>query len=121
MLKKRAAFYPFAATIQPDGEVKLVAIHSGDETPQPQVLVDQFSAVLKSLAVTGEALATALCYDSRVWARGDEKGKKDAIAVALEHSNGEAVIVYLPYSKKFFGGYSYDPVTAVAGERKNFV
>jgi len=52
--------------------------------------------------------------------RGDEERKKDAIAVALEHSSGESAVVYLPYRKKLFGGYSYDPLIAVAGEHKFF-
>jgi hypothetical protein len=120
MLKKRGTFYPFAATVQTDGELKPLAIHSGTETPQPRALLDQFSEVLKNLARNGEALATALCFDGLVSSEGDEKRKKDAIAVALEHSNGESAVVYLPYSKKFFGGYSYAPLIAIAGERKYF-
>jgi hypothetical protein len=120
MLKKRGAFYPFAATVTPDGDLKPLAIDSGDETPQPKVLLDQFSEVLRNLASDGEAIATALCFDSLVSAGGDEKRKKDSIAVALEHSNGESAVVCLPYRKKFFGGYSYDPLIAVPGERRFF-
>jgi hypothetical protein len=120
MLNKRGAFLPFAATVQPDGELRPLAVISGDEAPQPQVLLNQFSEVLRSLALNGDAVAAARCYDSLVSGGGDDKRKKDAIAVALEHSSGESIVAYLPYRKKLFGGHTYDPAIAVAGERKYF-
>ena len=83
LLKKRGAFYPFAAMIQPDGELKALAIHLGDETPQPQVVIDQFSELLKTLALNGEAVATALCYDSLVSAVGDEKERRMQLRLLL--------------------------------------
>ena len=119
-LKKRGAFYPFAATVWPSGELTPLAIYSGDDSPKPQALIDEFTELLKNLAQSGEAHATALCYDSRVSTAGNQSEKKDAIAVSLEHSNGEAVIVYLPYRKKLFGGYNYDSIIGVAGGRKFF-
>jgi hypothetical protein len=119
-LKKRKAFYPFAATIGTDGELKQHAVYSGNDHPQPQTLIDEFTLVLKDLAQKGEAVATAICYDSRVSTDGSSERKKDAIAVTLEHSNGESVLVFLPYNKKLLGGFSYDPLIAQVGEHKFF-
>ncbi|HWB83256.1 MAG TPA: hypothetical protein VG675_03890 [Bryobacteraceae bacterium] len=119
-LEKRGSFYPFAATVQPDGELKPVAVYSGEETPHVHVLLDMLSEKLKTLALKRETLATAVCYDSLVSPDGDVRRKTEAIVVSLEHADGESVIVYLPYSKKLFGRYNYSSLVAIAGERKHF-
>ena len=120
LLKKSGKFYPFAATMKPDGEIGLLALHSSEEKPLSQTLIDQLTELLKTLAHKEEARAAALCFDSRVSTDGNAAHKRDAIAVALEHSNGESVTVFLPYKKKFFGGRKYDPMIAAARERQFF-
>jgi hypothetical protein len=41
MLKKRGAFLPFAATVQSNGELSSVAIHTGNEHPAATELIGQ--------------------------------------------------------------------------------
>jgi hypothetical protein len=119
MLKKRDEFYPFAATVLINGELNPLAINSGEEHPSAKKMIDELTGVLKHNSAKGELQAAAICYDGRVTVQSDEK--KDAITVFLEHSNGESVTIYLPYSKKFLRGYQYEPIIGVEAERKIFV
>jgi hypothetical protein len=118
LLKKYGEFYPFAAYVGLDGKVTPVGIQADNEHPKSQEMIDQYTALLKHLASTGEANAVALCYDSRVSLDGGPK--KDAISVALEDSSGDCMACYLPYKKKTFGGYQYDPVSGLQAERRFF-
>jgi hypothetical protein len=119
LLKRRGAFFPFAATVGATGELKPLAVHSDEERPDPKKLLDETTEVLKGLARSGKVTATALCYDSTVAVKGTAKSKQDAIAVALEHASGEAAVVYLPY-KKIKGGFSYGETIGVKGEGRVF-
>ena len=44
----------------------------------------------------------------------------DAIAVSLEHRDGEPVDVFVPYEKRRFGGPRFGELTANAGTRRVF-
>ena len=117
-LKKRATFYPFAATIHADGELAPLAIHSGDDQPNASEMIAEFTSLIASLASDG-ILAAAICYDGRVTVPGKEK--QDAITVFLEHRNGECVTIYLPYAKKFLRGYQYGDVIGTEAEKRIFI
>ncbi len=114
MLTKRAAFYPFAAAVYGDGELRPIAIDEGTETPSPSEMIASLRNLFKNLASQEGIHAAAICYDGRVTIPGKEK--QDAITVALEHVNGEAVTIYLPYSKKFLRGYQYGDIIAGSAE-----
>jgi hypothetical protein len=117
-LKKRGGFHPFAASVGSDGKMNSLGLHSDTEHPESKEMVNQYTVLLQSLASNGEARAVALCYDSR-FSQG-EKPKKDAIAVSIEHANGESVMAYLPYKKKLFGGFEFEPPVFSIGDRKFF-
>jgi hypothetical protein len=117
-LKKRGEFYPFAARVNAEGTLNPLAIYEGDEKPVPTEMITSLVALLQSLVPKGELLASAICHDGRVTVPGKEK--QDAITVSLEHSNGEAVTIYLPYSKKFLRGYQYEAIIGSAAEPRIF-
>jgi hypothetical protein len=118
---KQGSFHPFAATVQRDGQVTPLAVPTDDEHPEAQATIEEFVRILKEMAMNRRFLAGAVCYDSKVTSKDDPQREKNAIAVALEHENGECMTVYLPYRKKYFGGYRYAAVMSVSAERRLFV
>jgi hypothetical protein len=115
------AFVPFAASLQRDGEVSALAVNDGKWQLEAQAMIGEFTAILKDMAVRRRILGGAICFDSKVGKRDDPTRKQVAIAVSLEHENGECMTVYVPYRKKMLGGYKYEPIIAVASDRKLFV
>jgi hypothetical protein len=73
---------------------------------------------MRAQASAGAIRAAAICYDSRFALPGGEK--TDAIAVSLEHRDGDAVRVMQPYSKGRFSGLKFGELVAVAPERRVF-
>lgn len=122
-LAEDGRFHPFAATLHSSGEITPQATYTGEEHPEVHELVKDYTHLLKNIASRGEASAAALCFDYCLPITGepsaDRAKKKDAIAIGLEHCNGESVTVYLPYSK-LAEGYAYDPIIAVARAREFF-
>ena len=119
-LKKYDDFHPFAAKVGLDGELSPLAIYGDDHEPQAAP-VEQYEALLRRLTAEGDVKAVALCYDSVVFANGEDGGSQDAIAVALEHVDGECITSFLPYRKRFLLGYKYDALVAQPAEKRFLV
>jgi len=73
---------------------------------------------MRRQASAGEIRAAAICYDVRI--RTASGSMADAIAVSLEHRDGEPVDVFVPYEKRRFGGPRFGELTANAGTRRVF-
>lgn len=114
MLAKHGEFYPYAATMTVEGKVTLVDSHDGDEHPTSQAVLDVLHAGLREQANTAEIRAVGVCFDVRVRAPGKLE-KTDAVQVNLEHVDGEAVSVFLPYKKSIFGKLEYGDLFATPG------
>lgn len=119
-LKKYGDFHPFAAKVGADGQLSPLAIYGDDGLPQAAP-VEQYETLLRRLTAEGDVAAVALCYDSVVFANGEDGGSQDAIAVALEHVNGECMTSFLPYRKRLLLGYKYDALVAQPAERRFWV
>jgi hypothetical protein len=117
-LSKHGSFHPFGASVKADGNPAADGILLDDEHPPAQKVIDTYTEIYQSQAKAGELRAAALCWDSRV-SLGDSP-KTDAIAIGLEHSNGESVTVYLPYKKQLFRGYQYGELSPTRREPKFF-
>lgn len=118
MLDKHGEFYPFAAALDPDGKVILVAGHPGEEHPVPSELRDFLEASLRQGAQEGRYTGTAVCFNATFTPTGGTR--QDVVAVELEHESGDAVTVYLPYSEKA-GEMQYGDVFASAATPKVFI
>jgi hypothetical protein len=101
MLAKNGEFYPFGAAVTAGGETRLVAADPdrGEHPASGEVL----SSLLDGFRRTREDLrAVAVCSDVRL-------PDADAVRVELEHRDGQAMTVLLPYKKKRFGrGVDYE-------------
>jgi len=119
MLAKRGEFYPFGAFLNEKGEVVLLAAYEGNEHPPSDELIDLIIEAMRKDAPEKGYQAVGICFDVLV-ALPKEAKKSDAIQVAIEYSDGEAVDVYLPYQKKWFGKVRYGEIVASAADSKIF-
>lgn len=117
-LSNHGEFYPFGAVVRTDGELRYVAGYSGSETPPSQQVIDLIVAGTREGARTKEIRAVGICYDARV--RPPDSEPTDAIAVALEHVEGEPALALMPY-KKVGTEIEYSELTIEPGERRVFV
>ena len=119
MLAKRGAFYPFGAAMQSDGKIVQTAGYTGEEFPEPQELIQLLLGAFRAQAEKGDVRATALRLDARTIPPGESK-KMDAICVRLEHADGEAIDVFLPYRKASSGQITYTQLFAAQAEPNVF-
>jgi hypothetical protein len=119
MLAKHGEFYPFAATMTPQGQIGLTEGYTGEERPNSQELVDLLVGAFQAQAAKNELRATAICLDVRTIPPGETE-KVDAICARLDHSDGESLQVFLPYSKDPSGEISYGKLFAVQGDQDIF-
>ena len=68
-------------------------------------------------AAGAEARAAAVCWDASVTVN---ETKVDAIAVGLEHVQGESVNVYLPYRKRLLRGFKFGEIVGEFREPEFF-
>ncbi len=104
-LEKLGEFFPFGAIVTVDGETKLLgADEMQDERPDSASIITMLLAEAQNKR--DELRAVGICSDIRTT-------DSDAIRVDLEHSEGPAMAVLLPYAKKRFGrGIEYSALQA---------
>jgi hypothetical protein len=119
MLAKHGEFHPFGAFLNQKSEVTLLAGYNGDEHPAPKDLIEMMYKTLSKEANQKGYLAVGICYDVLVTPPKEAK-KTDAIQVAIEHSDGEAVNVYIPYRKNWLGKIGYGEIFASAAVPRVF-
>ena len=95
MLAKTGEFYPFAAAVTVGGETRLTAPEPGQDghPASAEVLSSLFDALRQDRA---ELRAVAICSDVLLQ-------DSSAVSVELEHRDGQAMAVLLPYKKKRLG------------------
>lgn len=111
-LEKHGEFFPYAVVVRADGETEMVAARPDADDDRPPS-ADVIDACRSTLAEQRDRLrAAAVVADARLPAGGD------AIRVELEHTEGPALTVLLPYGKKRFGrGIDFGQLQAAAGTR----
>ncbi len=120
MLEEYGEFIPFAASMLANGEILSVGGDIGDEHPKSQEMIDFLTNVFAKQALTGEIKASGICIDARVIPPGQIE-KSDAILARLEHQDGEAVDVWLPYHKTLSRNLSYGDLFASQGTPRVFL
>ncbi len=98
-LEKDGFFHPFAFTLQPDGSLQRSGELTEDEKLQdPEKIIAQIQAMLSSGCRQNLYKAAAIVIDVKV-KRFVKEGFVKAVEVQLEHEDGTAVDVFLPYRK----------------------
>ena len=92
LLGERGEFFPYGVVMASDGEVRMIAADTDQgDTPRSS---DVLATLVRGVRGEREALrAVALVSDVRA-------GETDAVRVELEHREGAAMAVLLPYKKK---------------------
>ncbi len=90
-------FYPYAAVMEANGEIKLVGVPQKQEgKPQPQQTLKALKKALLQLNRKKKYRAVAIFVDF-VAKRKDTGGRQPGIRVELEHRSPDSLSVFLPY------------------------
>ena len=99
LLGKYGEFYPLGAVFEQEGASPNLVEHlSGEEFPPSKDVLEELRRAFHARAAAGELRASGICYDVRAQEPNTNK-TTDAICAELEHEDGEAVRVFLPYAK----------------------
>ncbi|TAL42254.1 MAG: hypothetical protein EPN91_08935 [Salinibacterium sp.] len=106
-LDKSSEFDPFALFTDGDGGLLSVKQDMGafGKHPDSVAIINDANAKLKKVSVS--ARCTALVVNTRLSAE-----KTDAIEVHLEHREGTALLVLLPYKRKLTGKVDFGDLKA---------
>jgi len=108
-------FFPFGATMLPDGELQTAATWEGTETPAADAVLDTLRSGLRSRADRGELLAIGVVAGVTL-----EEGEYPlGIRVELEHRDGDPITCVVPY-RETDEGYEYGAVFAFDGQRRTW-
>ncbi len=116
-LEKRGAFYPFAAVVGDQGSVEMIATRTaaGGEHPNVANVIEDSLRALRQRR--DHIRAGAIAVDVKL-----TDTKVDAIEVDLEHVEGQAIAVLLPYRRlSMRRGIEYQPLQAQAGPRRIWI
>ena len=104
-LEKLGEFFPFGAIVTAHGETRLLGADAmQEERPNSASIISMLLTEARNNR--DELRAVGICSDVRAT-------DSDAIRVDLEHSEGAAMAVLLPYTKKRFGrGMEYSALQA---------
>lgn len=110
MLSDNGEFFPFGAIVTTEGRSEIMAADPGlGERPPSAAVID---GLLIGFRVREQTRATAMCADVH-------RENTDAVMVALEHLEGVALNVFLPYKKKRFrNGVEFGAISASTGTRQ---
>lgn len=111
MIEEHGNFYLFAASMQQDFTIAMVATPDGREHPAANAVLDMLEGALREQARAGKIRAAAVCSNVSI-TQEDTGGVVDAIRVSLEHEDREAVDIILPYERLPNDDYSFGDLGA---------
>ncbi len=108
-LRESGEFYPYAASISSDGQASM-AMAGPEDDDVPSLAASMVSLLFEGLRTQRDSLrACAVVANVRA-------GDSDAARVELEHRDGCAPVVLLPYKRKRFGrSIEFGQLSASAG------
>lgn len=108
MLDKHGEFFPYATVLEQNGSPKMVAADPG--TGEQPDSTDVLALLLDGVRADRDGIrAAALVSDVRL-------SDTDAVRVELEHREGHALSVFLPYKpKRLRRGVDYGELEAASG------
>jgi hypothetical protein len=111
LLDESGEFYPFGAKVTLDGNTEMVMAHpgTGAENPASADVVDTLVEGFRAYA--NDTRAAAVVSNFRMT-------ESDVIRVDLEHRDGHALVMVLPYQVNPDGGREYQQLQAGSGTRR---
>lgn len=112
MIEKRGSFHPFGARLAAGGQLAVIDVAPTLREPSNPLIIDALYATFRLEARAGTIKACAVCWDALV-PRESGEGLADAIAIGLEHRDGEPKVVLCTYERAESGDLHFDdPITA---------
>lgn len=113
-LASHGEFFPYAAAIRADGAAEMIAARPDPDDEHPRSADVIASCIAGLVSRRDDIRAGAIVSDVRLVEAGG-----DAIQVDLEHVEGHALTVLLPYAKKRLRkAVRYGPMRAETGHRR---
>jgi hypothetical protein len=97
LIAKQGEFFPFGATMDRSGAIAMAGGYLGIEDSPAAEMIALLKEGFHAQALTGEYRVTALAYAVTVQLPG-ASSKSDAVAVNIDHEEGDSVIVCFPYT-----------------------
>jgi hypothetical protein len=116
-IQRYGGFYPFGASMAPDGELD-TATGPGtrDGEAEPEDVLESIRASLKRRADDGDLVAVGICSEVTI----DDGEFPLGIRVEMEHRDDEPVTCVVPY-RQSGESFEYGDVFAYVGERRTWV
>lgn len=111
LLEKNGEYYPFAQIIDEKGNITSIASYDGNEHPNSNEVIKLLILSLKEEIKKESIRGIGLSINTNITV-SEKKEKLDAIKVQLEHKEGKAMDVYLPYKKLKSGAFEYQEIIA---------
>ena len=120
MLEETGEFQPFGARLAAGGQMALIDVAPSLDEPSNPLIGDALYATFRVEAKAGTIRACAVCWDALV-PRQEGGGLMDAIAIGLEHRDGDPTIVLCGYQRELAtGDYRFEDPFIAAGRRHVF-
>jgi hypothetical protein len=119
LIEQTGGFRPFGARLAAGGQMAVIDVAPTLEHPSNPLIIDALYATFRLQARAGTIKACAVCWDAVV-PKEQGGGLTDAIAIGLEHRDGDPTVVLCTYEREAAGGLHFDePITAL-GRRHVF-
>ena len=102
-LVQQGEFYPFGVALTREGQIAVLTTQETSARPTSDAFLVALHDALSDGARSGSFKATGVVADFS-FERPRETGEHDAIRVAVESADGEAVTCFLPYTLVMPGG-----------------
>ena len=119
MLEETGEFRPFGARLAAGGQLALIDVSPSLTQPSNPLIIDALYATLRLEARAGTIRACAVCWDALV-PRQEGGGLMDAIAIGLEHRDGDPTIFLCAYEREPTGDLRFDDPITATGRRHVF-
>lgn len=97
-IQKHGEFYPYATVITKDGEFQPAVAKPETDRPTSQQVIDMLTEELRRRAAKGELRVVCIVVGGRL-AKDPGAAPQDVIQARLEHVDGTAVEVYVPWTR----------------------
>ena len=117
-LNRDGEFYPYAAMVASDGELRSVSAAAGEQPDSGDLLL-ALHQELREQAAEGSIRASGIAAD--VMLTDPDSGEtRDAVQVELDHADGDPVDIYVPYESAA-DGIRFGELVAATGREPVFV
>jgi hypothetical protein len=118
MLEVGEGFTPFGARLACGGQLALIDVARTLEEPSNPLIVDALYATFRLEARQKTIRACAVCWDALVPRQSG--GLMDAIAIGLEHRDGDPTILVCSYAREPGGDIHFEEPVTSTGRRHVF-